>query len=501
MKHSVSTAISCLAAALLVQPVAAALDVDVNSVDSIKAGAALVAANLITYYKGDQYGETPGILPGPPPFGDYYWWEAGALWGTYIDYWHYTRDTTYSDLSESSMIFQSDKSFQPPNVTMSLGNDDQGFWGMSAMLAAETVFQNPPDTDPQWLELAQGVWNTQAAPDRHDSTCGGGLRWQITLTNNGYDYKNSIANGIFFNMGARLARYTGNDTYAQWAVETWDWMEDIGFMTTDYNIYDGAHTGDNCTDISKPQFSYNAAVFLQGAAFMYNYTNGSDVWRERVEGLLNRTTELFFSTGTVVEISCELDEKVQCNTDQLSFKGFLHRWMASAAQVAPFTHDRIVATLRTSVSMAINACTSDGVCGFRWNTGSYDNLTGAGQQMSMLGALSSLLVDQNWAIAPVTNVTGGTSRGDNSAGTTTTVSVISKADHAGAAILTVVVLCGFLGFLLWLLTDLSEQNSSFQTDMSAMFATATAFTSKGSLLRLVSSNKSAAKEKGPALQA
>lgn len=81
-----------------------------------------------------------------------------------------------------------------------------------------------------------------------------------------------IANGCFFNLGARLARYTGNTTYSDWAEKTWDWMEGVGFMDPETdNIYDGAHVDKNCTDINKAQFSYNNGVFLQGAAFMYNY--------------------------------------------------------------------------------------------------------------------------------------------------------------------------------------------------------------------------------------
>lgn len=81
--------------------------------------------------------------------------------------------------------------YQPNNHTASLGNDDQGFWGMSAMLAAENKFPNPPDDKPQWLALAQAVWTTQAQPDRHDEHCNGGMRWQIPFSNAGYNYKNS----------------------------------------------------------------------------------------------------------------------------------------------------------------------------------------------------------------------------------------------------------------------------------------------------------------------
>jgi mannan endo-1,6-alpha-mannosidase len=82
-----------------------------------------------------------------------------------------------------------------------------------------------------------------------------------------------IASGIFFNLGARLARYTNNQTYADWAEQTWDWVVSVGLLDKDYNIYDGAHVETNCTDINRAQFSYNNGVFLLGAAYMYNYVS------------------------------------------------------------------------------------------------------------------------------------------------------------------------------------------------------------------------------------
>jgi mannan endo-1,6-alpha-mannosidase len=99
------------------------------------------------------------------------------------------------------------------------------------------------------------------------------LRWQVFPYLTGYDYKNSIANGCFFNIGARLARYTSNDTYAQHAEEIWDWITNVGLMDSDYNVYDGGHVGHNCTDINRVQFSYNSAVWLLGAANMYDYVS------------------------------------------------------------------------------------------------------------------------------------------------------------------------------------------------------------------------------------
>lgn len=99
------------------------------------------------------------------------------------------------------------------------------------------------------------------------------LRWQVYPYLTGYDYKNSIANGCFFNIGARLARYTANSTYAEHAEKTWTWIQAVGLMDANYNVYDGAHIGTNCTDINRVQFSYNSAVWLLGAANMYNYVS------------------------------------------------------------------------------------------------------------------------------------------------------------------------------------------------------------------------------------
>ncbi|KAK0637060.1 glycosyl hydrolase family 76-domain-containing protein [Bombardia bombarda] len=456
---------------LLASSARAALQVDLESASSIKAAARQVAYDLMTYYHGNESGQIPGILPGPPPAGDYYWWEGGALWGTMIDYWHYTGDETYNEVTTEAMLFQTgapQNAYMPRNWTASLGNDDQGFWGMSAMLAAEVNYPNPPVGQPQWLELAQAVFNTQAAPERHDTVCGGGLRWQIPLANTGYDYKNSIANGIFFNLGARLARYTGNQTYSDWAERTWDWMMGVGLMDDEGNVYDGAHTGDNCTDVFKAQFSYNAAVFMQGAAFMYNITTGDaqSTWRDRLTRLMNRTIDVFFYTGPMVEVSCELDDRIMCKTDMLSFKGYAHRWMANTAQLAPFSHDVILGALKTSTAAAARSCAGGDYgrqCGFRWTTGGYDGLTGAGQAMSALAALTSLLVDEDDVGGPVTNGTGGTSRGDADAGRDPNPDLgrevlgpVRIRDRVGAGVLTFLVMMGLVGAMVWMCSEWGE---------------------------------------------
>lgn len=431
----------------------AALTVDLSSSDSIKEAASQVAEDLLTFYRGDEPGWVPGILPGPPPDGDYYWWQGGAMWGTLLDYRHHTGDKTYDDMTSTAMLFQvgDNRDFMPRNWSASMGNDDQAFWALSALVAAETGFTDPPAEDPQWLSLAQAVFNEQTHEERRvpSGNCQWGLRWQVYQTNNGFDYINTIANACYFNIGARLARYTNNDTYMELAGRTFDLMEKLGYVDADWNVYDGAHLPD-CTDINKAQFSYNSAMLMQGAAFLYNYTNGEQVWQDRVQGLLTRTLEVFFPDGIAFEPACEPGN---CNADMRSFKGFLHRWMGSTAMMAPFTYDTIMPVLKTSVEAAVKQCTGGDngrFCGFHWSTGVFDGKTGAGQQMNVLGGLTALLS----ASPPLTNTTGGTSAGDPNAGseesTLTPLAEITTADRAGAGILTCIIIASTIGALAWM---------------------------------------------------
>lgn len=233
---------------------------------SIKKAAKLVASNMMSYYTGMNPGDNPGNLPDP-----YYWWEAGAMFNTLIDYWFYTGDDTWNNITTQGLLWQAgeNKAFMPANQSKTEGNDDQVFWAFAAMTAAERNFPNPPEGQPQWLEMAQAVFNTQA-PRWDTSSCGGGLRWQIFTWNNGYNYKNTISTGGFFNLASRLAKYTKNQTYHDWAEKAWDWTAEVGFMTPEYRFFDGASDLTECKPINQIEWTYNAGVFLLGAANMYN---------------------------------------------------------------------------------------------------------------------------------------------------------------------------------------------------------------------------------------
>ncbi|GIZ39726.1 hypothetical protein CKM354_000309800 [Cercospora kikuchii] len=441
--------------ALLAARSAAAIELNLNDQSSIKAAARTCADGMMSFYKGNVTGGIPGLLPGP-----YYWWEAGAMFGAMVDYWYYTGDSTYNGVTTEAMLFQvgPDENYMPPNQSKSLGNDDQAFWGIAAMTAAEANFPNPPEDKPQWLELALAVFNSQTV--RWDTTsCGGGLKWQIFTFNNGYNYKNAISNGCYFNLGARLALYTGNSTFADLASRMWDWTTSVGLISNEYFVYDGSDDTLNCTELNHIQWSYNAGVFLYGAATMWNFTQGTAdeaKWRERTQGMLEGAIKIFFQGQIMYEVACE--PSGNCNVDQQSFKAYLSRWMAATTKVAPWTHDTIVPLIAASAEAAAKTCTGGATgqfCGTKWTEGVFDGGMGVGQQMNALEVIQSNLIDL--VPGPLGNKTGASSKaGDLNVGLggdknpLAPPSAITTADRAGAGIISALVIVGLVGGAWWM---------------------------------------------------
>lgn len=132
MKYSIATTVALLAGGQCVQAIA--LDTTsqgarlqpcqgVKSLislhtDSIKTAAATIAYDMMSFYTGNHTGDNPGNLPAP-----YYWWEAGAMFGTMVDYWAYTGDTSYNDVVQQALLSQTnspDDDFKPANQSKSL---------------------------------------------------------------------------------------------------------------------------------------------------------------------------------------------------------------------------------------------------------------------------------------------------------------------------------------------------------------------------------------------
>lgn len=433
-----------------------AIDLDTSSSTSICDATSLIQGGMMDYYEGIKYGGTVGMFQSP-----YYWWEAGEAFGGMLENWFLCQNDTYEDIISAALLHQAGTNYDfiPNNQTWVEGNDDQGVWGLTVMDAVERNLTDPTgDGVPGWLAMSQAVFNTIWA--RWDTAhCGGGVRWQIFTWNSGYNYKNTISNACLFQMAARLGRYTGNDTYLEVAETVFEWLVDVGYIVLQdtANVFDGADISDNCTDITKLEWSYNHGVVLGGAAYMYNATNGSSTWETRITQLLNGATDYFFRDEIMYEMACQ--DYSTCNTDQRSFKSLFSRMLGFTSILAPFTAATIDPLIKASAAGAALSCTggSDGhTCGLNWQTGTNDGYYGLGEQMCALEVMSNLLIHDR--PAPYTASNGGNSTGNANAGldsTSTDVLTndlnIQSKDRAGAAIITAIILASLLGGAIWML--------------------------------------------------
>lgn len=158
----------------------------------------IIAADLISFYNGNETGETPGQLPYLSGMEEnatgYYWWQSGPYMSSFIDYWHLTGDDTYNELVTEGILNQAGDraNFLPERWRADAGNADQCLWALGAMTAAEYGFPNPPTDQSQWLDLAKRVFNEQAARwdmEEDKDTCNGGLRYKIRKEEHGFNSK------------------------------------------------------------------------------------------------------------------------------------------------------------------------------------------------------------------------------------------------------------------------------------------------------------------------
>lgn len=315
-----------------------------------------------------------------------------------LDYYHYTEDPSYNDVIQALSAptnLAPTFDYMPAEHAKKEGNDDL-FWGSAVMSAAERNFPQPNKNIPSWLDIAARVFNSLVSR-WHTDRCGGGMLWQIYPSNpNGMFYKNSISNGGLFQLAARLARATGNDTYLEWANKAWDWSAEKGLIDAkNYHVYDGVDIRTNCKEVNKQSFSYKSSIYMYGAAVMANHT-GKPEWADRTSKLIDGAGWFFYqgekAKNVMYEAACETVDK--CNNDMITFKGYLSRFMWQTSILVPSLRHRVEGYLVPSAKAAAAVCTGGKTgreCGMRWYTGSFDNKPDLGPQMCALEATQGLL--------------------------------------------------------------------------------------------------------------
>jgi mannan endo-1,6-alpha-mannosidase len=141
-----------------------------------------------------------------------------------------------------------------------------------------------------------------------------------------------------------------------------------------------------------------------------------------------------------------------------SFKAYLIRWLAATTKVAPYTTDLIMPKLKASGAAAAKQCSggqTGRTCGLSWSKGSWDGTQGVGQEMAAMSALFVNLLPLKSVAPPVTNDTGGTSVGNNNAGSDSVsdpqaLKPATKGDKVGAGIVTTILLLSATGMFGWM---------------------------------------------------
>ena len=218
------------------------------------------------------------------------------------------------------------------------------------------------------------------------------MKWKIQPVADGYHYKSTISNALAFQLAARLARFTGDQSYTQWAVMAYDWTVSVGLIDKNFNVFDGTDDAKStgCVDVNHDQWSYNVGAYLFGSAVMFDVTK-DPIWSDRTSGFIGNAVDNFFEDKIMFEKFCE--RKGSCNVDQLSFKAYLSRWMANTATLIPSFQDAILPFVHASAEGAKSSCTGGGngqMCGSRWDM-PFDGLIGVGQQMSALDIMRAPL--------------------------------------------------------------------------------------------------------------
>lgn len=371
----------------------------------------------MTYYVANP---GPGQDAGGFPFGTktWLWWIAGGAHGALIDYQAYSNDDRYVNQTRSSFLASQGPAFDLNTRDSSEANDDQAFWVFAALAALEQDFPqlpcpaSKPACGNSWLLLADNAFNDFVQRwESNKVSCGGGLTWSFQF-NPGMPgqstYKNSVSNGGFFQIAARLARYTGDDKYATWAETVYDWMSGIGFVGSGFQVYDGAGIDQACKQLNTDQWSYNSAIMMYGAAAMADFYGGSNVtWNQRVDGFVSAALAQFTTPSASGPILIETvrncakagpnRQSSSCATpmteDQKTFKGYLARFMGKTAAIYPAASAKIMPVLRASAIGAAKTCSggaSGTMCSHAWYSDFDPSQTGMQEQLIALEVFNSL---------------------------------------------------------------------------------------------------------------
>ncbi|KAJ3254291.1 hypothetical protein HK103_007261 [Boothiomyces macroporosus] len=199
--------------------------------------------------------------------------------------------------------------------------DDRAWLALAALKAH--------DLQPNQEYIDHAAHEHQLMQQSWSSKCGGGVLWTI----NG-DYKNTIANGLYFELSSKLFLKTKNQFYLNEAQKTIDWIMNVAKLYDGKVFLDGIKNIDSTCSLNGGIYSYQHGVIISGMVNMYKATSDQNWLGQAVQMAVNSISS--FSTNNVIReySSCDRSGSANdCGNDGALFKGIYVRGLYRLLQV------------------------------------------------------------------------------------------------------------------------------------------------------------------------
>ena len=191
--------------------------------------------------------------------------------------------------------------------------DDEGWWALAWIDAYDLTSQ------PQYLAMARSIFTDMSGG--WDDTCGGGIWWSKDR-----NYKNAIANELFFSVAASLARRGTDAERAQaseWTAKEWAWFRASGMIKNDHLVNDGLiidKADGTCRNNGRTVWTYNQGVVL-GALTEWSRASHDPNMLMDARILADAGLAHLADDASILHDPCE----PQCGADANQFKGIFMR--------------------------------------------------------------------------------------------------------------------------------------------------------------------------------
>lgn len=304
---------------------------DLNNSSALTKATNAATSNLFAYYSPTTWGYIPPLNSLEPLPEDVQWYENGIMYEIILKVAQITADPTNIGVVTDALSYASwqkvgsflgPTELQTAQANSGKWNDDIGWWGMGPITGAEMF--GPKQLMPlgvTFLSLAtstvDSIWESW-----DNQTCNGGIFWSRNrLSGKAREayYKSTITNVQYISSSTRIYLITKDQAYLDRSILVWNWLNNIGLVTSEGNIYDGFDSRD-CLLPAQFTISYIYGQAIDALTYLYLATN-NQTYLSTAEKI-TKVALTRFSLGDVIrDVDCE----PKCDINTVAPKGILVR--------------------------------------------------------------------------------------------------------------------------------------------------------------------------------